>query len=48
MIAFRRRDYQIDVLVVDKNAMTKKYRDSVIDDISIEDMMLMIVKGERP
>jgi len=48
MIAFRQRDHQINVLVADKAAMAKKYRDVVIDDISIEDVMLMIVKGERP
>ena len=48
MIAYRKRDHQINVLVADKLAMEKKYRHTVIDDISIEDVMLMIVKGERP
>ena len=48
IISFRRRDYQIDVLVQDKGVMERKYRDVVMDDISIEEVMLMIVKGERP
>ena len=47
MMSFRQRDHQIDVLVADKGAMAKKYRDVVIDDISIEEIMLLIVKGER-
>jgi len=48
IIAYRKRDHQVNVLVADKKLVQKKYRDAVIDDISIEDIMLMIVKGERP
>ena len=48
IISYRKRDHQINVLVADKNLAQKKYRDAIIDDISIEDVMLMIVKGERP
>jgi len=48
MITYRKRDHQVNVLIADKIAMAKKYCDAVIDDISIEDIMLMIVKGERP
>jgi len=48
MITYRKRDHQINVLIADRGLAQKKYRDAVIDDISIEDVMLMIVKGERP
>ena len=46
MLAYRKHDYQIDVLVSDKQAAAKKYRDVVIDNITIEEIMLMHVKGE--
>jgi len=48
IITYRQRDHQINVLIADKHAIQKKYREAVVDDISIEDIMLMIVKGERP
>ena len=47
MLAYRKHDYQIDVLVADKQAAQKKYRDVVVDSISIEEIMLMLVKGEK-
>jgi len=48
IITYRKRDHQINILIANKALAQKKYRDVVIDDISIEDIMLMIVKGERP
>ena len=45
ILAHRKRDYQIDVLVADKAAAEKKYRDVVIDNVAIEEIMLMLVKG---
>ena len=47
MLAYRKHDYQIDVLVADRAAAAKKYRDIVIDSITIEEIMLMLVKGEK-
>lgn len=47
LLAYRKHDYQIDVLVSDKQLAAKKYRDIVIDHISIEEIMLMLVKGEK-
>ena len=47
MLAYRKHDYQVDVLVSDKETMAKKYRDIVMDKVSIEEIMLMFVKGER-
>jgi len=44
--AYRKHDYQIDVLVSDRQAAAKKYRDVVIDSITIEEIMLMLVKGD--
>lgn len=47
MIAYRKRDYQIDVLVSDKQLIQRKYKNIVIDQVSIDDIMLLLIKGER-
>ena len=47
ILAYLKRDYQIDVLIADKRAAEKKYRDFMIDNASIEKIMLMLVKGEK-
>ena len=45
MIAFRKRDFQIDVLVPDGKEARKKYKDIVADHVSIDEIMLLLVKG---
>lgn len=47
IIAFRKRDYQIDVLINDKNSAERKYKDIVMDLVSIDEIMLLLVKGEK-
>jgi len=47
ILAVRRHDYQIDVLVADKQGAEKKYFGVVIDNITIDEIMLMLVKGEN-
>jgi len=47
ILAYRKHDYQTDVLILDKQSAIKKYHDIIIDDVSIEEIMLMLVKGER-
>ncbi len=47
IIAFRKRDYQIDVLVADGKAAGRKYKDVVIDHVSVDEIMLLLVKGEQ-
>ncbi|MCL2827388.1 MAG: ABC transporter ATP-binding protein [Oscillospiraceae bacterium] len=48
VLAYRKHDYQIDVLITDKESAAKKYGGIVIDTVSIEEIMLILVKGERP
>lgn len=48
MIAYRKRDFQIDVLVPDVEAARRRYRDAVIDHVSVDEVMLLLVKGELP
>lgn len=47
IIAYRKRDYQIDVLVSDGEYARKKYKDVVMDHVSIDEIMLLLVKGIR-
>jgi len=47
IIASKNRGHQIDVLLRHKEAARRKYRDMVIDDASIEEIMLLIAKGQR-
>lgn len=47
ILAYRKRDFQIDVLVENGKEAEKKYRDIVTDHASIDEIMLLLVKGER-
>jgi ABC-2 type transport system ATP-binding protein len=47
ILAYRKRDYQIDVLVSNGNEIQRKYRNAVIDHVSVDEIMLLLVKGER-
>lgn len=47
MIAYRKRDYQIDVLVSDGETARRKYKDIIVDHVSVDEIMLLLVKGER-
>ncbi len=46
ILAYRKRDHQIDVLVADKKAMDRKYSGVVIDQATIEEIMILLVRGE--
>lgn len=47
ILAYRKRDFQIDVLVTDGKQAEKKYRDIVMDHVSIDEIMLLLIKGEQ-
>lgn len=47
MIAYRKRDFQIDVLVNNGKEAQRKYKGSVVDHVSVDEIMLLLVKGER-
>ena len=46
IIRFRKMDYGYEILVKNKNEMERKYQNFVMDNIKIEDIMLMYIKGE--
>lgn len=45
IVKYRKLDYSYEILIKDKAEISKKYSDLVIDNIKIEDIMLMYVKG---
>lgn len=47
ILAYRKRDFQIDVLIPDKDYAKRKYQDIVIDHASIDEIMLLLIKGDR-
>lgn len=46
ILAYRKRDYQIDVLVSDGSGAKRKYKDIIIDQTTVDEIMLLLVKGE--
>lgn len=47
ILALRKEDYQWNVLVADKEKARKKYKDAIVDNATIDDIMLLYVKGEQ-
>lgn len=47
ILAFRKKEYQWDVLVSDKEKARRRYKDAVVDDASIDDILLLYVKGDQ-
>lgn len=46
VLAYRKRDFQIDVLVADGEKMQRRYKDIVADHVSVDEIMLLLVKGK--
>ncbi|OWA34017.1 ABC transporter [Saccharibacillus sp. O16] len=46
-IAYRKKDYQIDVLVSNRQAFERKYVGIVVDTGNIDEIMLLMAKGAR-
>lgn len=46
ILACRKKDYQWDVLVSDREKMARRYKDLVIDNAAIDDILLLYVKGD--
>lgn len=46
VIAYRKQDYEWEVLIADQEFGTRKYPKAVIDPATIDEIMLLYVKGE--
>ncbi len=47
IIAYKKTKYAYEILVNDKEQASKKYHSCVIDKITLEDLMVLIIKGEK-
>ncbi len=47
ILAYRKKDFQIDVLTGDKGAAARKYKDMVIDAVSVDEIMLLLIRREE-
>ena len=47
ILAYRKRDFQIDVLVPNGKEAERKYKDVVVDHVSVDEIMLLLVKGDH-
>ena len=47
ILAYRKRDFQTDVLVANGKEAERKYRGCIVDHVSVDEIMLLLVKGTR-
>lgn len=47
IITFKKNKYNYEILINNKDKLIKKYKDYVIDKITLEDLMLLIIKGGK-
>lgn len=47
MICYKKNKYHYDILVNDKHKMSKKYKNFIIDNITLEELMVLMVKGVK-
>lgn len=47
IVSFKKNKYNYEVLINNKTKLSKKYKDFVIDKITLEDLMLLIIKGGK-
>lgn len=47
IISYKKNKYNYDILVNDKSKMIKKYKDMVIDKINLDELMVLMIKGEK-
>ena len=47
IICYKKNKYDYEILIYDKNKMNKKYKDFIVDRITLEDLMILIIKGEK-
>lgn len=47
IVSYKKNKYNYDILINDKEKCKKKYKDYVIDKITLEDLMLLMIKGGK-
>ncbi len=47
IIAYKKNKYDYEILINDINKIKKKYKDFIIDKITLEELMVLMIKGEK-
>lgn len=47
ILSSMKKDYQIDVLIKNRKLIEKKYKNLIVDSVLLDEIMLLLVKGER-
>ena len=47
IIKYKKNRYNYDILIKDREKISKKYNDYIIDKASLEDIMLIMIKGDK-
>lgn len=47
ILSSMKKDYQIDVLIKNRKLIENKYKNLIVDSVSLDEIMLLLVKGER-
>ena len=47
IVSYKKNKYDYEVLVNNKNKIKNKYKDCIIDKITLEELMVLVIKGEK-
>lgn len=47
IISYKKNKYNYEILVSDRNKMSKKYKNFIIDKITLDELMVLVIKGEK-
>ena len=47
IVNYKKNKYNYDILVDNRTKMSKKYKDLIIDKITLEELMILVIKGEK-
>lgn len=47
IIRFKKNKYNYEILIKDKRKLKKKYNEFIIDNITLDDLMYLVVKGDK-
>jgi len=47
ILAWRKQDYEYQALILDRDAFAKKYPDCIVDPATLDDIMLLYIRGEK-
>lgn len=47
IVAYKKNKYDVQILVADRDQMSRKYQGCTIDKMTLEDLMVLMIKGEK-